>query len=79
MQRIALVVGASTGLGLGLARELLARDWQVIATERSDSAALHELAEKSGGALRAGLARRRPVRRLQRQGSALVGRRRPNA
>lgn len=52
MKRTALVVGASRGLGLGLARELLARDWQVVATERSDSAALHELAEKSGGALR---------------------------
>lgn len=52
MTRTALVVGASRGLGLGLARELLAQDWQVIATERSDSAALHELAEKSRGALR---------------------------
>lgn len=52
MKRTALVVGASRGLGLGLARELLANDWQVIATERSDSAALHELAEGSDGALR---------------------------
>lgn len=51
MTRTALVVGASRGLGLGLARELLAQGWQVIATERSDSAALHELADKSGGDL----------------------------
>lgn len=52
MQRTALVVGASRGLGLGLTRELLAQGWQVIATERSDSAALHALAGKSGGCLR---------------------------
>jgi NAD(P)-dependent dehydrogenase (short-subunit alcohol dehydrogenase family) len=51
MTRTALVVGASRGLGLGLTRELLAQDWQVVATERSDSAALHELAETSRGAL----------------------------
>lgn len=51
MKRTALVVGASRGLGLGLTQELLAQGWQVIATERSDSAALHELADRSGGEL----------------------------
>lgn len=42
--RTALIVGASRGLGLGLAKEYLVRGWQVIATVRSDRrAALHEL------------------------------------
>lgn len=35
--RTALVVGASRGLGLGLASELARRGWQVIATTRSSS------------------------------------------
>jgi NAD(P)-dependent dehydrogenase (short-subunit alcohol dehydrogenase family) len=34
-KRTALVVGASRGLGLGLATELARRGWQVIATVRS--------------------------------------------
>lgn len=34
--RTALIVGASRGLGLALAREYLARGWHVIATVRSD-------------------------------------------
>jgi NAD(P)-dependent dehydrogenase (short-subunit alcohol dehydrogenase family) len=33
----ALIVGASRGLGLGLAREFLARDWHVIATVRGEN------------------------------------------
>ncbi len=34
----ALIVGASRGLGLGLVRELLGRDWSVIATARDENA-----------------------------------------
>ncbi len=33
----ALIVGASRGLGLGLAREFLSRDWHVIATVRGEN------------------------------------------
>lgn len=36
-----LVLGASRGIGLGLAQEFSRRGWQVIATERTRSAALH--------------------------------------
>ncbi|MEO8307795.1 MAG: SDR family oxidoreductase [Pseudomonadota bacterium] len=36
-KRTAMIVGASRGLGLGLARELAHRGWQVIATVRSAS------------------------------------------
>jgi NAD(P)-dependent dehydrogenase (short-subunit alcohol dehydrogenase family) len=36
-QKSALIVGASRGLGLGLARELLSRGWHVTATVRSVS------------------------------------------
>ena len=39
-----LLIGASRGLGLALAREFLGRGWRVIATERSRSEALHALA-----------------------------------
>ncbi len=39
-ERRALIVGASRGLGLGLAQQLAARGWAVIATERSHSADL---------------------------------------
>ncbi|MDE1152138.1 MAG: SDR family NAD(P)-dependent oxidoreductase [Micavibrio sp.] len=44
--KTAVIVGASRGLGLGLAKEYLARGWNVIATERAagSSAALHALA-----------------------------------
>ena len=38
-----LIFGASRGIGLGLAEEFARRDWQVIATERSRSDALHRL------------------------------------
>jgi len=48
----ALIVGASRGLGLGLAREYLARGWHVTGTVRgSAKTALHDLAAASGGAL----------------------------
>jgi NAD(P)-dependent dehydrogenase (short-subunit alcohol dehydrogenase family) len=54
VERTALVVGASRGLGLGLARELLGRGWRVIATLRSASTAsgLTALAETSAGKVR---------------------------
>ncbi len=39
-----LLIGASRGLGLALAKEFLARGWHVIATERKRSEALHALA-----------------------------------
>jgi NAD(P)-dependent dehydrogenase (short-subunit alcohol dehydrogenase family) len=37
--RTALIVGASRGLGLGLARELGSRGWKVVGTARDDSGA----------------------------------------
>jgi NAD(P)-dependent dehydrogenase (short-subunit alcohol dehydrogenase family) len=49
-----LLIGASRGLGLGLASEYLARGWQVIATARDPARAtgLTGLVEKYEGALR---------------------------
>ena len=49
--RTALVIGASRGLGLGLAEELAARGWQVIGTARNPAKAtgLAQLATGSGG------------------------------
>ncbi len=41
MNRSALILGASRGLGLGLVAEFLARGWAVTATERTRSAELH--------------------------------------
>ena len=38
------ILGASRGIGLGLVREFLARGWHVVASERSESEALHALA-----------------------------------
>jgi NAD(P)-dependent dehydrogenase (short-subunit alcohol dehydrogenase family) len=47
-----LLIGASRGLGLALAKEYLDRGWHVVATIRSTTkTALHELAEQSGGQL----------------------------
>ena len=43
--KIAIIVGASRGLGLGLAREFARRGWQVTATARSTAAAT-ELADE---------------------------------
>ena len=53
-EKTALVVGASRGLGLGLARELDARGWRVIATRRSPGSdkGLQELADNSSGRVR---------------------------
>jgi len=47
-----LIVGASRGIGLGLAREFAERGWKVFATERSRSDDLHNLAEGREGAIR---------------------------
>lgn len=50
--RTALIVGASRGLGLGLAKEYLVRGWQVIATVRNDKrTALHDLQAGANGRL----------------------------
>jgi len=48
-----LLIGASRGLGLALAKEYVNRGWHVVATNRSASTktALNELAEMSGGKL----------------------------
>jgi NAD(P)-dependent dehydrogenase (short-subunit alcohol dehydrogenase family) len=51
-QKTALLLGASRGLGLGLAREYLARGWRVIATARSDASKLEALAKNAKGNLR---------------------------
>jgi NAD(P)-dependent dehydrogenase (short-subunit alcohol dehydrogenase family) len=52
--RTALIVGASRGLGLGLVKELVGRDWTLIATLRTErsGAALRAFAEESGGKVR---------------------------
>jgi len=44
-----LIIGASRGIGLGLAREFSARGWQVIASRRSRAPDLDEAAAASGG------------------------------
>lgn len=49
----ALIVGASRGLGLGLTRELLARNWTVIGTARDvNGSELAKLAHENPGRLR---------------------------
>ncbi|EME51020.1 SDR family NAD(P)-dependent oxidoreductase [Amycolatopsis decaplanina] len=50
--RRALVIGASRGLGLALAEELVRRDWQVVATTRQSGGGLQEKADASNGRLR---------------------------
>jgi NAD(P)-dependent dehydrogenase (short-subunit alcohol dehydrogenase family) len=52
-KRTALIVGASRGLGLALAKEYLKRGWQVIATVRGGGSpgGLHALQAASNGAL----------------------------
>ncbi|MFI6902311.1 SDR family NAD(P)-dependent oxidoreductase [Nonomuraea sp. NPDC050394] len=49
--RQALILGASRGLGLVLARELTRRGWRVIATMRQDAAELRASADASNGRL----------------------------
>ena len=47
-----LLIGASRGLGFGLAEEYLKRGWRVVATERSKSTSqLHHLLNAAGGRL----------------------------
>ena len=46
-RKTAIIVGASRGLGLGLAREFARRGWQVTATARTASSA-KELAAVCG-------------------------------
>jgi len=48
MTKSAIIIGASRGLGLGLAQELATRGWQVTATQRTPSAALAQAAEAGG-------------------------------
>ncbi len=50
-EKTILLIGASRGLGLALAREHLDRGWRVLATERSTSRGLHDLAANSSGLL----------------------------
>jgi NAD(P)-dependent dehydrogenase (short-subunit alcohol dehydrogenase family) len=50
--KTALLLGASRGLGLGLAREYLARGWRVIATARDDASKLDALTKNANGRLR---------------------------
>jgi NAD(P)-dependent dehydrogenase (short-subunit alcohol dehydrogenase family) len=52
-EKTAIVVGASRGLGLGLAKELLSRGWKVIATGRNleTASALKSLISQSQGRL----------------------------
>ena len=47
----ALLVGASRGLGLGLARELIGRGWEVVATARGTSPGLAALGAEAAGRL----------------------------
>lgn len=49
---VALIIGASRGLGLGLAEEYLKRGWRVVATVRgSAKTPLHDLAARAEGRL----------------------------
>jgi NAD(P)-dependent dehydrogenase (short-subunit alcohol dehydrogenase family) len=50
--RTAPLLGASRGLGLGLAEEYLSRGWRVIATARADAAKLEALEQSAKGRLR---------------------------
>ena len=51
-QHTALLLGASRGLGLGLAGEYLARGWRVVATARDNGAKLEALEKNAKGNLR---------------------------
>src|SRR5579862_4162718 len=51
VRKTILIVGASRGLGLALAGEFCARNWQVIATSRGRSAELDKLVERYPSAL----------------------------
>ncbi len=48
----AIIIGASRGLGLEMAREYLKRGWRVVATVRAESGTgLHDLADRAAGRL----------------------------
>ncbi len=47
MSKTVLILGASRGIGLGLAREFLERGWKVVASERDRSDDLHALEGES--------------------------------
>ncbi len=49
MTKTAIIIGASRGLGLGLAQELAGRGWQVVATARGAAPALAAAAAASAG------------------------------
>ncbi len=49
--RSILIVGASRGIGLGLAQEFVARGWKVFATQRSESVALRKTADDHATAI----------------------------
>lgn len=49
--KTALIIGASRGIGLGLAKELAGRGYKVIATHRSASPGLAKAAQDSGRAI----------------------------
>ena len=49
--KTAIIIGASRGIGLGLAQELANRGYKVIASERSESDQLHEAAKAHEGAI----------------------------
>ncbi len=49
MPKSAIIIGASRGLGLGLAQEFAGRGWQVTATARGPAPALETAAAASGG------------------------------
>ena len=49
MTKSAIIIGASRGLGLGLAQEFAARGWQVTATARGPAPELEAAASASGG------------------------------
>jgi NAD(P)-dependent dehydrogenase (short-subunit alcohol dehydrogenase family) len=51
-QQTCLMLGASRGLGLGLAREYLSRGWRVIGTVRKDASKLDALAKDAKANLR---------------------------
>ena len=51
-EKTALIVGASRGLGFGLAREYLNRGWRVVATVRGNDEALRSLGKEAGDRLR---------------------------
>jgi NAD(P)-dependent dehydrogenase (short-subunit alcohol dehydrogenase family) len=51
-EQTALIVGASRGLGLGLAKEYLDHGWRVVATVRgSERTPLHDIMAQAGGRL----------------------------